>query len=649
MIIKLKKLTIFTKQEPVILELDSISYFYGPISTGKSTIGRLIMHCFGKNIDLTYALQKEFISIQLKLLIGNNDVIIEREKDSSQIVVHYNDKSINDPKSLIVPLVSRDNVSLIPDEEVYNISDLIFYLGGVSPPKVLRSKVKEDSKRIRLGIKDLMWYSYLSQEEMDSSFFYLSKGEDFMKQLKSRDVLRYVLGYYQEEVSKLEEEMVAIREEKASTKTFAQQIRDILEQNNIDDTNKISEEMKLLQNSLLEIERKLTKIDSSIQNDNEDTIKKLRGERQEIYNTISEYENSLHFFDTQIEKQTKLKHEFLTANIRSDRDISASKLFRELTWHKCPECGNKLKPPKEESACPICKQDKSFDSSSKTNAELLERTKELDNSINALKNEKRITEQLLTKYQMSLQEINEKINYLEEHYDSQFLTAASDLLSQKGIIEGKIHLCEKLLPLPKTADDLDQRSYDLEGKLAKVKDQYIKAKKNAEKDKENIELLKSYFLENLLTANFPQIDKNYEVLMNTNNFVPYLKPSGEGEFSIVEFASLGSGGKLTLFKTCFALAIHRVSMKSNKLLPSFLIIDSPMKNIETKQDEEIFKGFHKLIYSLASDELKDLQFIIIGSEYDEPEKKYKLKPNSREFTRDIHSENPPLIPYYEGP
>ena len=35
-------------------------------------------------------------------------------------------------------------------------------------------------------------------------------------------------------------------------------------------------------------------------------------------------------------------------------------------------------------------------------------------------------------------------------------------------------------------------SYDLEGKLAKVNDQYMKAKKNAEKDKENIDLLKLY-------------------------------------------------------------------------------------------------------------------------------------------------------------
>ena len=177
----------------------------------------------------------------------------------------------------------------------------------------------------------------------------------------------------------------------------------------------------------------------------------------------------------------------------------------------------------------------------------------------------------------------------------------------------------------------------------------MKPKKNAEKDKENMELLKSFFLENLLIANFPQIDKNYEVLMNTNDFVPCLKPSGEGDLSIVGFTGLGSGGKLTLFKTCFALAIHRVAMRSNKLLPSFLIIDSPMKNIETKQDEEIFEGFHKLIYHLASDELKDLQLVIIGSEYKEPNKKLKLKPKSKNLTRDIHSENPPLIPYYKGP
>ena len=94
--------------------------------------------------------------------------------------------------------------------------------------------------------------------------------------------------------------------------------------------------------------------------------------------------------------------------------------------------------------------------------------------------------------------------------------------------------------------------------------------------------------------------------------------------------------------------MHRLSISTSQSLPPFLIIDSPMKNIEKEEDKLIFKGFHKLIYELAKKELKDIQFILIGSAYLAPEKELNLRINERRFTRDIKSKNPPLISYYSG-
>ena len=53
------------------------------------------------------------------------------------------------------------------------LSDLFFHLGGVTPPKVRRSKLKEDSDLERLSLRDLLWYCYLDQDTIDNEFFHL--------------------------------------------------------------------------------------------------------------------------------------------------------------------------------------------------------------------------------------------------------------------------------------------------------------------------------------------------------------------------------------------------------------------------------------------------------------------------------------------
>ncbi|GAI65601.1 unnamed protein product, partial [marine sediment metagenome] len=58
------------------------------------------------------------------------------------------------------------------------------------------------------------------------------------------------------------------------------------------------------------------------------------------------------------------------------------------------------------------------------------------------------------------------------------------------------------------------------------------------------------------------------------------------------FYNAGSGGKKTLFNVCYSIAIHLVAANNNLPLPSFLIIDTPMKNIGEDVNKNIFENFY---------------------------------------------------------
>ena len=73
--------------------------------------------------------------------------------------------------SLVAPI---DNAEApIWGDKVFGLSDLIFELAGVGPMRVRKNKSDPDAPLIPLSFRDLMWYCYLDQDELDSTFFHL--------------------------------------------------------------------------------------------------------------------------------------------------------------------------------------------------------------------------------------------------------------------------------------------------------------------------------------------------------------------------------------------------------------------------------------------------------------------------------------------
>jgi len=219
----LRSLTLLLKRGKVVVPFNEVSYFYGQMGAGKTSIARLIDYCLGGEIELSPALQSEFVGAAVEVELKRAVVNLERPRDADRVVARWDAE--DGSYQVSVPARAADG-EVIPDTGVENLSDLLFWLSAVTPPKVRKSKNKEDTELARLSIRDLLWYCYLDQDTIDSDFFHLDEGGNPWKRLKSRDVLRFIIGFHEERVANIEIELDAVRTKKqALTASIAGLIR----------------------------------------------------------------------------------------------------------------------------------------------------------------------------------------------------------------------------------------------------------------------------------------------------------------------------------------------------------------------------------------------------------------------------------------
>jgi hypothetical protein len=93
----------------------------------------------------------------------------------------------------------------------------------------------------------------------------------------------------------------------------------------------------------------------------------------------------------------------------------------------------------------------------------------------------------------------------------------------------------------------------------------------------NVRALEQNFHRLLTAIHFPEIKEDTRYF-NQRTWFPYVLPKGNESLAWT-FSDAGSGGKMVLFKICFALALHLTAAERDLPIPQILVIDLPMKNI----------------------------------------------------------------------
>lgn len=621
-----------------------LSFFHGEMSTGKSTIVEMINFCLGGTLVKTPAVSGEVVGVQLDMSIGETDLLIERSLDATtKVDVTWQRGEQRQLQAF--PLAAQ--AEPVVGENIFNLSDFLLGLLGMPVLKVRTSKSDPDSDLHRISFRDFFKFNYLDQDDLDSSFFLL---ETPIRMEKSKDVLRYVLGFHSDHLNTLEAELAETRQMQRVQRESAKQIDEFLARYGFNSESQISEEIDRVNESCSRIEGELSSITPEslpIHTLSEEE----RTELGRIEQEIAEKKAALNEIDAQLRDQQSLVAELLSMKFKVARSSMASELLDGATFHICPSCGTEVEKRHDPDTCPLCKShvEKSAKrvqlSAGVVERDLTDRIEDLNRSIKRL-------ERARVQQQASLSEIldgrsalQRKADSSKRSHESQYMQRIRALESELGALNERRRFLVRVRKMPseiearlKEADKLSESIHRLQREIAKEQEKF-------EEGRLNVAALEMNFLKILQAIHFPAISDKDTVRINVRTWMPYILPEGN-ESRAWTFSDAGSGGKKVLFKISFALALHLTSAERKLSLPKLIIIDSTMKNITPDINPDIVEHFYDKLYALLSGELADWQCILVDQTFVPPSDQLftvterKLTKNAPEF--------PPLISYYHG-
>lgn len=377
----------------------------------------------------------------------------------------------------------------------------------------------------------------------------------------------------------------------------------------------------------------------------------LRGELRTLAGKIELMTEAIANLERILAEETALRGELISAKFKLHRMSSATAILGSVEYTACPRCGTGLDSlPRASTDCSLCGAPEMADNSlarRETNIDqpdLDARLADIEQSVSTRKKS-------LTKQVRELDSLKEQKGYKDQEltrlmrdYDSAFLSQVRNLERELASGRQEIIGLRRDARLPQALLELETEA---DGHLSKAQGirRELKAERDRIADRDNlVGQLEAYVFDALMSSGFPALSNSDTLHINRRNWMAYINPHGDESLSYT-LSGAGSGGKKTLFNICYAVALHRLAEELDLPLPSFLIIDSPMKNIGTEVNKDIFIAFYNHLYGLLSSQMKKTQVIIIDTELSAPT--MSLDFTARQMIAGS-SEHPPLIPYYSG-
>ena len=351
-----------------------------------------------------------------------------------------------------------------------------------------------------------------------------------------------------------------------------------------------------------------------------------------------------------LEDEQSHLNELQMLGVRFRRSDAARAVLSGVAFENCPSCTQSL-PKRDESACPVCGQaDRGADVSSNeldvAQKDAEARQKELRESIERRQTQSKRLRRDLTKLQEEKANLDTKLSEALKQYDSIVMSSLLAIEHRKATIEQEAVSLHQLRLLPARVTEMLASADLLVADELRVKRELYAAREEAERDAGNLRDLEAFFKDCLVRARLPGVGKDHFVTITAaGSFYPQVVRKGEEEVIVANHGNLSSGGKVTIFKCCFAIALHRLAAKVGAPLPRLLIIDTPMKNISERNNRSIFEAFYDMVYELLSKELNGTQVILIDKEFRPPPKDFSREMIERYMTP-TDPKNPPLIRYF---
>lgn len=624
-----------------------VNFFHGKTGSGKSSIARMIDFCLGGELEQTPAVRKEVIQITLVAQAAESSCVFERTATgSSQVHVTWKDKE-GIEHHVLAP--KKASTTPIFGDSIYNLSDLIFHLCDVTPIRVRRNKSDDNAPLVRLSFRNLMWYCYLEQDQLDSSFYHLREP---IMEAKSRDVMRFVSGFYTERLQELETLLDKTVAGRAAKIEACEQMRTFLIRLGYSTEEQIGDEILEITAQLESEKARQSSVRSGF-TDKTHFADELREKLRKLSGLLSRERETIAELSGKLVEEEALRAELTTARFKLARQDSAS-VLKGVFFEACPLCGTSI-DRKDEIAtdqCPLCLsfpvlrvEKDTLKNTEVAKRDLETRIEELSDSITRTRKALRRQAERVERLENEKRLLDSQLIKELHDYDSAFVAAIREVDRLVATYEERLKSLGRLKELPDTIAKLLTEADQSMVEAERIRREMEREKASLTSADGIVRELEEAFLEVLKEVRVPGVRRNDKVRISRQNWIPMILEGGD-EDAGWSFFDTGSGGKKTLLNVCYALAVHRVAAKNGLPLPSFLIIDTPMKNISEDVNKELFEAFYRYLYRLVKTELSTVQLIIIDNDYVAPSEEIVI--TERYMTPD-NNNCPPLISYYRGP
>lgn len=643
--IRLTHLVIRTRQTTEEIHFsETVTFLYGPVGTGKSTVARLVDYCFGGDLERTPAIQQEFVSVILGAKLGEYECTFERGAEDTQAVRVTWTNGEDDFGSVEAPLSAGEAPLL--DAEVYSLSDLMFHLCDVEPIKVLKRSRDPDSPMVRLSFRDIWWYCYLDQTHLDSSFFRL---EDPFRGRKSQDAMRYFTGLHSERLSQLQADLYRTVTEQHAARESVAQIRRFMARFDLGSELELTAKIAATEREMQAAEERK----QTLETDRVTTIHptdKLRSRLRELSRTVSDLREAISASQSTLAEQEALRAELITAKVKAGRAEQAGRILDGIDYSYCPQCGSDVsgRPPAVEQ-CRLCGtpstaiNDRPSVDAESVRRELNDRIDQIADSMIRRRQALERSERGLQKAESTKRQLDRQLQEELRRYDSAFVESIRVSDREIATLEERLRSLVQLQEMPRAISELEEQAGASQGRIDRLRSTLDEERGRLRSADSNARAIAERFKTIMLEVGFPGVSDEDDVVLDPRNWEPIVVHSRQ-EWG---FWDTGSGGKKTLFNVCYALAVHEVARERGMPVPNILIIDSPTKNISDEENPELVQSLYREIYRFAADgNGAGTQFLLIDSDLVEPEVELTGFSQRRMAAE---PDAPSLISYYLGP
>jgi hypothetical protein len=574
----------------------------GPITTGKSTLVRLVRAMLGTmpsglppEVDLVTA-------IRGSVALGERNWQIYRPRTLTRgAIVEVGEivESEREPLAFRLPVAANER------------SYSFFLLDQLAIPSVSVPRARTEPAGAQSPVTMTDWLSYciITGDELDTEVF--GHHNDW-RDAKRRWVFELAYGYYNAEVAALNARLRTVELQLASLEQSVSAAQNFLAGTPFASIADLEQQLAVVAgelNSVVASRRQIQPESSTIPGaaESQQRLLSLRRRSAELGDQRSRTR-------TQIADLRDLEKQLATQSARLTRAIVADEWLVDFDFVVCPRCGSDVDAGRVDSQhCYLCLQTPSPTTSRE---QMLNEQARIANQISETREIAELRTSSAARLDQQVNDLDAEILTLAAQLDELTRTFVSDrasrlerLAGEQARVEAELRRLNEYLELLKRHE---QQLYDrnqLELDREEIERQIHALKLQRSEADSNVAALEARTLQYLRDLHIPNLGQELSVRINPTTYLP--------EVSGRTFDELSSQGLKTLVNVAHSLAHHTTAIDRSLPLPGLLILDGLSSNAGHEGfDQERIRDVYRLLRSVAERYEGLLQIVAVDNELD---------------------------------